>query len=615
MSSLRSLALAPCLVVVGLACDTFEGTPGAPDGGAGDGGPVGDAASGCATLYVSSDTGLDANSGCSPTQPKRTITSALAAAKERKTEVQEVHVCKGDYGEPDLTLDQRVSLRGGYACSDFTREQNFGAAGAWKYANPTTVFNSKTQGATAALSVTGTDVGNGIEIDGFVLRSAVDSTNLAMALSVENASPYVHDCAMRAKGTTGGGGVVGARLSGTSVRFTKNLVEVVGGGTEDTGGIGLVASSGGTVTVEASSFDVHGGRGRLTGSAGIYAGGVVLKATGNFVVVAGEPTVAGTDYTQSVGITVANATGSFLRSNNAIAVGGGCTTSPKCLVSGVAIGASSAVEVSGNRVMVAGGPATNATNTLMGVSLALADRAVLANNAVLNDATASTAISGSRTGLSVQASSNVTAVGNSIVFSRSPRMGTFSEVNIGVAIYGSPNSSPPQSGGFAFYRNLIAMLDEDVNPGQRYDFGVLATTCPGNGVASNQNNVIVGFSTTATSGHARYAATSGCSLESSVTTFTDTLPGDTAGAARYTCTGGATPAKCVEGLFLGFNRNDWAATLFDDKLKLATTAPCVLAKGGGSVVPELGFDLLGKARAQPFTPGAYERDGCAPPDP
>ncbi|NOU28123.1 MAG: hypothetical protein HOO96_09490, partial [Polyangiaceae bacterium] len=150
MSSFRSLALAPCFVLVGLACDTFDGTPSAPDGGAGDGAPLGDAASGCATLYVSGETGLDANSGCSPTQAKRTITSALAAAKERKTEVQEVHVCKGDYGEADLTLDQRVSLRGGYACGDFTREKDFGAAGGWKFANPTTVFNSKTSAGAAA---------------------------------------------------------------------------------------------------------------------------------------------------------------------------------------------------------------------------------------------------------------------------------------------------------------------------------------------------------------------------------------------------------------------------------------------------------------------------------
>ncbi len=615
MGTLRSLALAPCLLVIVLACDTFDGTPAAPDGGTADG-SLGDAASGCAILYVSGETGLDANSGCSPAQAKRTIVSALVAAKARKTEVQEVHVCKGEYGEADLTLDQRVSLRGGYACSDFTREKDFGAAGAWQYANPTTVFNANTQGPTAALSVTGTDLGNSIEIDGFVLRSAVASTNLAMALSVENASPHVHDCAIEAKGSTGGGGVIGARLSGTSARFSKNRVEVTGGGTENAGGVGLVASTGGTVTVEASAFNVGGGRGRGAGSAGIYASGVILKATGNFIVASGEPTNTTGDYTQSSGITLLNANGSFLTSNSIVAVGGGCSTSRKCVVVGVGIASSSSVEVSGNRIMAAGGPESNATNSLTGISLVLSDRALLANNAVLNDATSSTAMLASRSGLSVQSSSNATAVGNSIVFSRGPRGVGFTEVNIGVAIYGDNTPTAPQSRGLGFSRNLIAMLDEDMNPAQRLDYGVLATTCASNGfAAAPKNNAIVGFSIAANASHARYAATSGCALDSSVTTFTETLPNDGGGAARSTCTGGATPSKCVEGLFQPFNRSDWAATLFDDKLKLAISAPCVLAKGGGNVSPELGVDLLGKTRAQPFTPGAYERDGCAPPDP
>lgn len=160
------------------------------------------------------------------------------------------------------------------------------------------------------------------------------------------------------------------------------------------------------------------------------------------------------------------------------------------------------------------------------------------------------------------------------------------------------------------------MLDEDVNAAQRVEFGVLASTCPGNdfGVAP-QNNVIVGISGTATSVRARYAATAGCSLSSSVTTFNDTLPGDTAGAARYTCVGGATPAKCVESLFQPFTRSDWAGTLLNDKLELATAAPCVLAKGGGNLVPDIGFDLLGKPRTAPFTPRRLRARWVRPPGP
>lgn len=176
-------------------------------------------------------------------------------------------------------------------------------------------------------------------------------------------------------------------------------------------------------------------------------------------------------------------------------------------------------------------------------------------------------------------------------------------------------STDPQSGGFKFHRNLVAMLDEDVNPERRVEFGVEVANCSNNGFAPPpKNNVIVGFSTPPTSTRAPYALTTGCSLTSTVNGNT-TLPGD--GAERYTCptAAGVSAAKCVENLFQPLDRKDWAATLLSDKLKLATTAPCVLAKGGGSVVPELGFDLLGKPRAQPFTPGAYERDGCAPPDP
>lgn len=612
MRTLRLLAVVASSV---LACDTFEATPASLDGG-GDGGTGGDAASGCATVYVSAESGLDGNTGCSPAQAKRTITSALAAAKQRKGEVQEVHVCKGDYGEADLVLDQRVSLRGGYACGDFAREANFGAASDWKFANPTTVYNAKPGPGSAALTVTGTDVGNSIEIDGFVLRSAVQSATLALALGVDAASPFVHDCVLRAEGTVGGGGVVGARLTGTSARFAKDKIEVVGGGTEETAGMGLVASGGGTVTVEYSSIKVSGGRGKLSGSVGLYVAGVTLKATANFVVASGEPATMTGEYTQSAGFTVVNAPGSTLRGNNVVAIGGGCTTSPKCSVSGVGIAGSPRVEVTGNRVMAAATPNAG-TNTLMAMSLLASDASLVANNALLNDASHSTAALASRFGLSVQASSNVSAIGNTVVFSRgSGRTDPFNEVNIGVALFGVDTPTTPQSSAFVFHRNLVAMLDEDVNAPQRADLGVLATTCPLNGFGPPpQNNVILGFSGGAAPTRARYATTSGCSLQSSITTFTNSLPGDDPGSARYTCPGGPTPAKCVEGLFLPLSRSDWAATLMEDKLKLAPTAPCVLAKGGGSVASDVGFDLLGKPRANPFTPGAYERDACVPPDP
>jgi len=99
-------------------------------------------------LYVSSK-GDDKNDGCSPAKPKATIKSAVTAITKARAGFQtdggvlpwEVHVCAGTYKESQLVVEYPLSIRGGYDCSGFKRDDNFGYAKGFKSANETILQN------------------------------------------------------------------------------------------------------------------------------------------------------------------------------------------------------------------------------------------------------------------------------------------------------------------------------------------------------------------------------------------------------------------------------------------------------------------------------------------
>lgn len=99
-------------------------------------------------LYVSPK-GDDKNDGCSPAQPKATIKSAVTAITKARAGFQtdggvlpwEVHVCAGTFKESQLVVEYPLSIRGGYDCAGFKRDESFGYAKGFKSPNETILQN------------------------------------------------------------------------------------------------------------------------------------------------------------------------------------------------------------------------------------------------------------------------------------------------------------------------------------------------------------------------------------------------------------------------------------------------------------------------------------------
>ncbi len=99
-------------------------------------------------LYVSPK-GNDTNDGCSAAKPKATIKAAVTAITKARAGSTadggvngwEVHVCAGTYKESQLVVEYPLSIRGGYDCGSFKRDDGFGYAKGFASANETILQN------------------------------------------------------------------------------------------------------------------------------------------------------------------------------------------------------------------------------------------------------------------------------------------------------------------------------------------------------------------------------------------------------------------------------------------------------------------------------------------
>jgi hypothetical protein len=139
-------------------------------------------------VYVSADTGNDANTGCVPCAPKRTIASALAqlqasgpadaGAGADAGPPPEVHVCAGTYNETSLVIRTPVSLLGGYDCAGWTRTATYGWP-SFDGAQESVIQNAQYASQASTLVVTAPAL-----VDGFTVRGAVEATSMSAALEV-----------------------------------------------------------------------------------------------------------------------------------------------------------------------------------------------------------------------------------------------------------------------------------------------------------------------------------------------------------------------------------------------------------------------------------------------
>jgi hypothetical protein len=256
-------------------------------------------------VYVSSDGGVDTNDGLSPRLAKKTIASGIVAAAALTG--GEVHVCKGVYVEPALSLDAPVSLKGGYDCVQWTRTAGYGYP-TFDDVSETIIQNGNYAAQAATLVVSGS-VPASVVIDGFTIQGAPwpVATGPTLGIAIQDrASPVVSNCDI-----TGGDGTqfssaaganpgsIGLNVSGSaSPEVTMTRVNGGNGSCETKtsqsyGSAGVVLA--GTGTPNLHDLTISGGVAAFGGSVGLLSSVSLTKAGGNALV---HATIDGADYQQ-----------------------------------------------------------------------------------------------------------------------------------------------------------------------------------------------------------------------------------------------------------------------------------------------------------------------------
>ncbi len=253
--------------------DSGSGETGATDGG--------DATAPGHVVYVS-PAGSDLATGLDSAHPKKTITSALVAAKLLPG-LPQVHVCAGTYTEDAIAVTFDVVLDGAYDCTTWTRTATYG------YPHPdgvnTSLIASPDTTVQEAALVLGGNVTKATVIDGFAITGAASS----------------------------GARTDGVHVTGSASPILSN--DVIGGGggqtpasTGNTGSVGILVDA--QAAPEITQCFVSGGDGRgMVGSTGVEldsTGGVSLS---NAVITGGtgQSVVSGSSGTAAIGLDVRTA--------------------------------------------------------------------------------------------------------------------------------------------------------------------------------------------------------------------------------------------------------------------------------------------------------------------
>jgi hypothetical protein len=285
------LGLVPCAACAQILGADFDDTSSSHAGGAagaaGVAGAAGADASGqpeCAELHVS-PLGDDASSGCLP-HPKKTINAALEVARSSKV-VTGIRVCAGTFHE-QVVLDTVVDLRGGYSCSDWKRPVGYGFP-TFDPAQRTVVGGNVAEYALRITNQAASSLVEGLMISGPTAVTEKDG----VAVRVDaGAKPHISNCFIQAGPTFSfdGDGSVGVRVgTGATPEIDSNRIDGGSGRTNSPKGVGRAA----IVVESASPFihdnDIRGGASAPQSSDGIGSAGVVVRGASVMMHAPGNP--------------------------------------------------------------------------------------------------------------------------------------------------------------------------------------------------------------------------------------------------------------------------------------------------------------------------------------
>jgi hypothetical protein len=578
-------------------------------------------------LYVS-PTGLDTNTGCLTSAPLKTIAHAVTLAKAQGNAlVQEVHVCKGIYNEPQITVDFKSSLRGGYDCTGFKRTATFGFP-TFDPTNATEIDSSATTGTSIiTVAVGGSAVDASVILDGFSIQgSSNGSTTIALALN--GGSPSIQNDQILG-GTfaeaTAAQASIGVQISsGASPEITTSTINGGAGATtsSSTSSIGSVGIS---IASDSGSPNIHGalvsgGSGSALvgdGSIGISISGGSF-ATANAVranTISGGTGKIGTSGVASVGI-VSVASGNVELDGNQIVGGsGGCAKATgNCSSFGLVAGVGNLI-LRGNKIY--GGDATGSTNGgSAGVTVSGLKSFIAENNMIHGGNKSKAATHGSARALEIN-QMTAPSIRNNTLYSGTAGTGTSSAIVI-----------DPQTSAITFDNNLLMTPTETAGAPA---YGI-TLACSPNLVTSVQNNAFLApqnvmlysqtpggsgmcagntqGTITTVSGLQTFLASTG-----TATTVTKNVRlataaqclGDGFSGPCVSNTSCGDPDDCVAAIITGWTAADTGEALIEGAgWKIEPVCP--VAQGGLDLSTSLTTDFYGTKRTVPFSIGAHEND-------
>ena len=577
-------------------------------------------------LYVS-PTGADTSTGCTTTAPLKTISHALSLAKAQGNAlVQEVHVCKGIYKEPQITVDFKSSLRGGYDCTGWKRTATFGYP-AFDPTNATEIDSSATTGTSLiTVAVGGSAVDAGVVVDGFSIHgSASGSTSIALALN--GGSPSIQNDQI-VGGTfseaTAARASIGIQISGgASPEITGSTIDG-GGGSTTSSATSSIGSVGISIASDSGSPNIHGATiGGGSGSALVGDGSIGIAvsggsfATANAIrqnMISGGTGKIGTSGVASVGI-VSVASGSVELDGNQIVGGSGscAMASGNCSNFGLVAGVGNLI-LRANKIY--GGDATGSTNGgSAGVTVSGLKSFIAENNMIHGGNKDAAAMHGSARAIEVNQIA-APQIRNNTLFGGNAGSGSSSVVVI-----------DPQVSALVMDNNLFALPTGATVPA----FGI-TLACSANVIASVRNNVFLdpqnvmiysgnGVGTGTCTGTTTQTFTTVDSAETFLSGASSganvvgnvRLTSSCSGESALTCVVNAScggPLVCATTAIAGWSTTDSGFTILEsDGWKVNPL--CAVSQGGLNLLlgsPPLTTDFYGATRTDKFSVGAQEND-------
>jgi hypothetical protein len=574
-------------------------------------------------VYVSTG-GNDADDGCLPDKPKRTIGGALAFVRTISAVGHEIHVCRGTYAEAALTLDYPVSLLGGYECSTWTRVADYGFP---KFDRTNeTILQDAAPATGITLKVVGSAITSAVLIDGVTLLPAATApTTVGLSVS-DGAKPHVENVVV-------GGGPPATSGPSVGIYVTTNGAPEIAHSLVDGGaGVGVDGEHGSvginlTGAGAASIHDdiIHGGSGSAgtggVGSTGVYVTSALVgsNAFASNVVDGGTGKAIADGITAissaSIGMQlVAGASANITQSS--ISGGTGIcktksSTAPACAKIGLQAIGVSPLTIDRSRIWAGSDCGSGAaTCYARGVSLGNADGAVLTNDFIH--------------GGGAGAGSTVPTYVNAILLGPAKNV-----VIANDTLHGGPTSDgallgmAPGTVGATIQNNLF--VGSRVN-----DVAMSISSCgTASSLAALQNNafanvqngtLVTGDSSCTTVGHspitdAISALRSSFSLPAAASGGNIFLASATDCGADPACKGFAAcsisgpPHDCLLGLFAAWTAADDGVTeLLGPGWLLSNPPPCAVSRGGLDLTTTIAKDFYGSARTVPVSIGAHERD-------